>query len=104
MEEEEGTIYVERPKYFFAGDIVDEMFKSFVEDLILVAIYKNKACADASAQQVREWVMKLRKFKEHGNECVQSVTLEWTMMKAATELQKEIDQYFSKKTRKLMFK
>ena len=97
----EGTIYVERPKLLLASDMVDEMFKSFVVDLILVAIYQNKSCVDASAEQVREWIKKLRKFTESDNKqplkFIEPVSLEWMMYRAATELQIEIETYFIKK-------
>ena len=86
-----------KPEYLYSGDLVDDMFKCFVEHLISMVKYHKRSSEDVSEKQVQEWVKKILSFREHCNKSVQSVTLEWIMMKATTELQKEIDQYFSKK-------
>ena len=85
------------PEYLYDGDFIDDMFTCFVEHLISMVKYHKRSSEDVSEKQVQEWVKKILSFRENCNKSVQSVTLEWIMMKATTELQKEIDKYFSKK-------
>ena len=98
---------IQRPKYLFFGDIVNEMFESFVEDLISIAKYKNSSSENVSEHQVQEWVRKLLTYIEHDNELLEldgPVTLAWMMSRAIVELQIEIEKYLSKKSRKSFIK
>ena len=94
---EKSTSETVKREYLDNYDLVDDMFTYFVERLISIVKYKRRSSENVPEKQVQEWVKKLLKFKEHGNKYVQSVTLEWIMMKATTELHKEIDIYLSKK-------
>ena len=94
---EVGTIYVKRPKYLFTGDIVDNMLKRIVEDLISVAKYQRRSWENVHERQVQKWVKKLRKFTEHDDELLEfvgPVSLEWMMFRATAEIKKEIEEHF----------
>ena len=92
------------PEYLYNCDLVDDMFKYFVEHLISITKFLKRSSEDISERQVQVWVEKLLNFREHCNEYVQSASLEWIIMKATRELQKEIDQYLSKNNKILLFK
>ena len=96
---EEGNIYIERQKYLFISDIVDEMLKGLIEDLISVTICQKRSYENISETRVQKWVKKLRKFREDDDllEFIGPVSLEWMMFRAITELEKEIDKYFDEK-------
>ena len=86
-----------KPEYLYSGDLVDDMLKCFVEHLISMVKYNKRSSEDVSEKQVQEWVKKLLSFRERDDKYVEPVSLEWIMIKATTELQKEIEKYFSKK-------
>ena len=96
---EEGNIYIERQKYLFISDIVDEMLKSLIEDLISVTKCQKRSYENVSETRVQKWIKKLRKFREDDDllEFIGPVSLEWMMFRAITELEKEIDKYFDEK-------
>ena len=96
---EEGNIYIERQKYLFISDIVDEMLKSLIEDLISVTKCQKRSYENVSETRVQKWIKKLRKFREDDDlvEFIGPVSLEWMMFRSITELEKEIDKYFDEK-------
>ena len=97
MEMEKVISETLKPEYLYNYQLVDDMFTYFVERLISIVKYKRRSSENVSEEQVQEWVEKLLNFRIHCNEYVKSVTLEWIIMMATTELRKEIDIYLIKK-------
>ena len=103
MEAEKVISETAKPLYLYNYHLVNDMFTYFVEHLISITKFLKRSSDDICEIQVQKWVEKLLKFREHCDKYFHIVSLEWIMMKATTELQKEIDEYLSKNNKISLF-